>query len=90
MSRDIRTRCAIIRSGVRPKSAKQEWGTILHPEFGMGYQPLTAYEIDQSVQRLYYIPLRPQSEGVSQPKKKLPEAQVQEMVSYPKFFEFDD
>ena len=42
-----------LRSSVRPKSSKQKWGTVLHPEFGMGYQKMTAYEIDQTVNRLH-------------------------------------
>ena len=40
------------RSSVRPKSSKQPWGTILHPEFGLGYQKLTSYELEQTVDRL--------------------------------------
>jgi len=40
---------------VRPKSSKQPWGTIIEPEFGMGYQKMTDYEINQTVSRLYYV-----------------------------------
>ncbi|KAL8560937.1 hypothetical protein ACOMHN_019921 [Nucella lapillus] len=45
-----------IRSSVRPASSKQPWGTILKPEFGLGYQKMTNYEIDQTVSRLYPQP----------------------------------
>ncbi|PVD37805.1 hypothetical protein C0Q70_00407 [Pomacea canaliculata] len=45
-----------IRSSVRPRSSKQPWGTILKPEFGLGYQKMTEYEIEQTVQRLYTVP----------------------------------
>ena len=45
-----------LRSSVRPKSSKQPWGTILEPEFGMGHQKMTSYEVDQTVSRLYYVP----------------------------------
>lgn len=44
-----------LRSSVRPKSSKQPWGTILVPEFGLGYQKMTSYETDQTVKRLYHI-----------------------------------
>ncbi len=49
-----------LRSSVRPKSSKQAWGTILHPEFGMGYQKMTSYEVEQTVSRLYISPDRPE------------------------------
>ncbi|XP_064635613.1 uncharacterized protein LOC135492859 isoform X1 [Lineus longissimus] len=52
------TSTATIRSSVRPKSSKQPWGTIMHPEFGMGHQKMTNYEIDQTVTRLYQIPIK--------------------------------
>ncbi|ESP00668.1 hypothetical protein LOTGIDRAFT_157955 [Lottia gigantea] len=45
-----------LRSSVRPASSKQKWGTILKPEFGLGYQNVTKYELDQIVDRLYYVP----------------------------------
>jgi hypothetical protein len=45
-----------LRSSVRPSSSKQPWGTILEPEFGMGHQKMTQYEVAQTVQRLYCVP----------------------------------
>ena len=45
-----------IRSSVRPESSKLPWGTILKPEFGLGYQKMTEYEIEQTVTRLNQIP----------------------------------
>jgi len=41
-----------VRSSVRPPKVKMPWGTILKPEFGLGYQRMTEYEIDQTVSRL--------------------------------------
>ena len=41
-----------IRSSVNPDSSKQKWGTILKPNFGLGYQKMNSYEIDQTVDRL--------------------------------------
>uniref|UniRef100_A0A1I8F4N1 Beta-tubulin n=1 Tax=Macrostomum lignano TaxID=282301 RepID=A0A1I8F4N1_9PLAT len=56
-----RARSALsVRSGVRVDTEKQPWGTILLPNFGLGHQRLTAYEIQQSVQRLYVVPLQRQ------------------------------
>ncbi|XP_063434167.1 uncharacterized protein LOC134715727 [Mytilus trossulus] len=43
------------RSSVRPPKSKMPWGTILKPEFGMGHQKMTDYEIEQTVDRLYKI-----------------------------------
>lgn len=53
-----------MRSSVRPKSSKQPWGTILKPEFGLGHQKMTEYEVEQSVNRLYFVQTRdePRSE----------------------------
>jgi len=41
-----------LRSSVHPDKAKLPWGTILKPEFGMGYQKMTGYEVEQTVNRL--------------------------------------
>ena len=37
-------------------TCKQPWGTINHPPYGLGYQRMTPYEIQQSVERLYKVP----------------------------------
>ena len=37
---------------MNPDSSKQKWGTILKPNFGLGYQKMNSYEIDQTVDRL--------------------------------------
>ena len=47
-----------LRSSVRPKSSKQPWGTILQPDFGLGYQRMTDYEVRQTVDRLSRSPVR--------------------------------
>ncbi|VEL19134.1 unnamed protein product [Protopolystoma xenopodis] len=49
---------AALRSGVRPRSSKLPWGTIVPPTFGLGHQRLTAYELQQTVSRLYQVPMR--------------------------------
>ncbi|XP_022094472.1 uncharacterized protein LOC110981299 [Acanthaster planci] len=39
------------------KASKRPWGTITKPDhMGLGHQRLTAYEVEQSVNRLYYVP----------------------------------
>ena len=68
-----------IRSSVRPKSSKQNWGTILKPEFGLGYQRLTNYEIKQTVERLYKVKSE-EGRTYDQPSKSLPEEEIRQMV----------
>ena len=41
-----------LRSSVNPGSTKQPWGTILKPNFGLGYQKMNGYEVEQTVERL--------------------------------------
>ena len=50
----------VIRSSVRPASSKQPWGTIIQPEYGLGHQRMTAYEVDQTVSRLSQQSEKPQ------------------------------
>ncbi|KAK6179348.1 hypothetical protein SNE40_011731 [Patella caerulea] len=68
-----------IRSSVRPVSSKQKWGTILKPEFGLGYQKLTQYEIDQTVERLYFVPTTKQRVDDRQ-KKEMSRKNIQSML----------
>lgn len=68
-----------LRSSVRPKSSKQPWGTIMQPEFGLGYQKMTEYEIAQTVDRLYKIPT-PKERVYERPGKKLNEEEYEEMM----------
>jgi hypothetical protein len=68
-----------IRSSVRPASSKQPWGTILKPEFGMGYQKMTSYEIDQTVSRLYVV-RTPRQQVYEQHHKTMPQEKIDEMV----------
>lgn len=69
-----------IHSSVRPRSSKQPWGTILKPEFGLGYQKMTEYEIDQTVNRLYKIP-EPKERFYPRAGPKMEEGDIQDMVS---------
>lgn len=69
-----------IRSSVRPESSKQPWGTILKPQFGLGYQKMTEYEIDQTVNRLYTIP-SPKEMSYERSYKELPKEKIDAMVS---------
>jgi len=69
-----------MRSSVRPPKAKMPWGTILKPEFGMGYQKMTDYEIEQSVDRLYKIK-EYKEKYYERVGKKLSDDEISEMVS---------
>ncbi|KAK7115832.1 uncharacterized protein [Littorina saxatilis] len=68
-----------IRSSVRPESSKQPWGTILKPEFGLGYQKMTGYEIDQTVNRLYYVP-SPKEMSYDRERKEIPRDKFDAMM----------
>ncbi|GFR78396.1 protein CEPU-1 [Elysia marginata] len=69
-----------IRSSVRPSQPKQPWGTILKPEFGMGYQKMTEYEIEQTVSRLSSIPA-PKEQVYHRPNPKMSQEEIEAMVS---------
>ena len=62
----------------RPITAKQPWGTITHPPYGLGYQRLTHYEIQQSVNRLYNVPKKTQQQ--KRAISCLPKSDYYEMV----------
>ena len=47
-----------LRSSVNPDSSKQPWGTIIKPNFGLGYQKMNEYELEQTVARLAAVPPR--------------------------------
>ncbi|XP_067667730.1 uncharacterized protein [Haliotis asinina] len=68
-----------LRSSVRPKSSKQKWGTILKPEFGLGYQKLTKYEIAQTVNRLNTVPSS-DDRAYERFNKKMSQAEIEEMI----------
>ena len=70
---------AAFRSSVRPTNSKQPWGTILKPEFGLGYQKMTGYEIDQTVNRLCVSPT-PKCRTYSRVGKKMSSEEIDEMV----------
>ena len=69
-----------MRSSVRPPKAKMPWGTILKPEFGMGYQKMTDYEIEQTVDRLNKIK-EYKEQYYERVGKKLSDDEITEMVS---------
>lgn len=70
---------AATRSSVHPKSSKLPWGTILKPEFGLGYQKMTEYEIDQTVHRLSKSP-EPKQRPYTRMGKRLDPDGISEMV----------
>lgn len=70
---------AAVHSSVRPKSSKLPWGTILKPEFGLGYQKMTEYEIDQTVNRLYKIPA-PAERPYPRSGKKMDQEEINTML----------
>ena len=70
-----------LRSSVRPASSKQPWGTILQPEFGLGHQKMTAYEVDQTVSRLYYVPEQRETIHEKREQKPMRKKDIDEMVS---------
>lgn len=69
-----------IRSSVRPKSSKQAWGTILEPEFGLGFQKMTGYEIDQTVTRLYKVPDQKKRIDEKKEQKEMNATEISDMV----------
>ncbi|KAF6038690.1 hypothetical protein EB796_003019 [Bugula neritina] len=71
---------AAIRSSVRPKSSKQPWGTILKPSFGLGYQKMTKYEVDQSVSRLHVNKKYREREYHRHEGRPLSSTQINDMV----------
>ena len=74
-------RMSSLRSSVRPTTSKQPWGTILQPEFGLGFQKMTEYEVEQSVSRLYYVPDRRGRVYERPQTRPLTRIGIQEMVS---------
>ena len=68
-----------IRSSVRPDKAKMPWGTILKPEFGLGYQKATDYEVEQTVTRLYTVPT-PRERQYNRPNPKMSQEEIDAMV----------
>lgn len=69
-----------IHSSVRPGASKLPWGTILKPEFGLGHQKMTEYEIDQTVNRLYKIP-EPKERVYPRSGPKMEQQEIDEMVN---------
>ena len=70
---------AAANSSVHPADRKQPWGTIIKPDFGLGYQKMTEDEISQSVNRLYFIP-KTKSRTYARTGKKLSPEEIDEMV----------
>ncbi|GFO38093.1 protein cepu-1 [Plakobranchus ocellatus] len=68
-----------IRSSVRPGQPKLPWGTILKPEFGMGYQKMTEYEIEQAVNRLNSLPA-PKEQVYHRPNPKMSQDEIDAML----------
>ncbi|KAL4227740.1 hypothetical protein ACF0H5_013176 [Mactra antiquata] len=70
---------AAVHSSVRTKTTKLPWGTILKPEFGLGYQKMTEYEIDQTVTRLCKSPT-PKHKPHSRVGKTMDPEEIDEML----------
>ncbi|XP_067939854.1 uncharacterized protein [Watersipora subatra] len=70
-----------IRSSVRPESSKQPWGTILKPSFGMGYQKMTKFELEQSMNRLYTTKSYREREYHRHQGRPMSSSQIETMVS---------
>jgi hypothetical protein len=68
-----------VHSSVHPKTCKLPWGTILKPEFGLGYQKMNEYEIDQTVNRLSQLPA-PKTRPYSRVGKQMDQDEINEMV----------
>ena len=72
---------ATVRSSVRPASSKQPWGTIIKPNFGMGYQKMTKYEVDQSMNRLYTHKRYRERDYYRHQGRPMSSSQIEAMVS---------
>ncbi|KAH3841366.1 uncharacterized protein LOC127879645 [Dreissena polymorpha] len=68
-----------VHSSVRPPKSKLPWGTILKPVFGLGYQKMTEYEIEQTVNRLNKLPA-PKERPVVRVGKKMENEEIEEMI----------
>ncbi|XP_045216605.2 uncharacterized protein LOC123566507 [Mercenaria mercenaria] len=68
-----------VHSSVHPKSTKLPWGTIIKPVFGLGYQKMNEYEIDQTVNRLSQLPER-KSRPYSRVGKTMDKDEINEML----------
>ena len=66
-------------AAAHPADRKQPWGTIIKPDFGLGYQKMTEDDISQTVNRLYFIP-KTKSRNYARTGKKMSPDEIEEMV----------
>ncbi len=65
---------------VAHKASKRPWGIITKPNhMHLGHKKVTEYEIDQTVDRLYYIPKAHDAEP-KRPQPKMSNADVEAMI----------
>ena len=74
-------RMAAVKSSAHPADRKQPWGTILKPDFGLGYQKISEEEVTQAVNRLYFIP-KTKSRNYARAGKKMSSDEIEEMVIF--------
>ncbi|XP_002731201.1 uncharacterized protein LOC100378999 [Saccoglossus kowalevskii] len=68
------------RNSSTDKMSKRAWGTVTKPpSMDLGWQKMTNYEIDQTVERLYYVP-KPKSREYKRQNPQLTEDQITDMM----------
>ena len=66
---------------VAHKLSKRPWGTITKPsDMHLGHQKVTEYEIEQTVDRLYYVPKAPGIKS-NRPNPKMTSAAIEDMIA---------
>lgn len=61
-------------------TSKRPWGTITKPDnMHLGYQRMTSYEVEQTTNRLYYVPRR-REPRYRRPNPKMSAIDIEKMV----------
>lgn len=68
-----------MRSSVKLDKPQQQWGTIVKPEFGLGYQAATEFEVEQTVSRLNNVP-EPKERDYPRNGPKMSEDEIKVML----------
>ncbi|XP_038071887.1 uncharacterized protein LOC119740601 [Patiria miniata] len=62
------------------KASKRPWGTITKPDsMGLGHQKVTAYEVEQTVNRLYYVP-KAREAKYTRPNPKMNSSDIRKLI----------
>lgn len=65
---------------VAHKTSKRPWGTITKPsDMHLGHQKVTEYEVEQTINRLYYVPKVPDCKA-NRPNPKMSQDAIQDMI----------